>query len=83
MEKPEEQPQEETKLVKQISSEARGLYVVFESPAHYDFTFPINSNLLKNFEILSFLKDEVGKAIELQKQKETEKKEEEKCECKK
>lgn len=66
---------EEKKYSKQILSSPRGKYtIISEDNVDYHFDFPANSTLLKNYEIVSYLKDEITKALEIQAKKEQEKK---------
>lgn len=59
---------------KRIVSEARGKYTVVDDTKVFYFEFPMASSLLVNYEIVSYLKDEIWRAIEMQKKKEDEEK---------
>ena len=61
---------------KRIFAEARGKYSLVDGPKMFSFEFPAASNLAENYAAISFLRDEIWKAMEEQKKAEEEKKEE-------
>lgn len=61
---------------RRIISEGRGRYVIIDENKIYEFSFPLNSSLLDNFEIISYLKNEIALAIEKKKEEEVKEKSE-------
>lgn len=70
--------QEDKTPAKQIFAEGKGKYTVVDGNKIFEFYFPIQSTLAINYDVLSFLKDEIFKAMEDQQKKEKSDKEEEK-----
>lgn len=66
---------------KRIMSEARGRYTVFDDSKVYHFDFPASGTLAMNYDIVSYMKDEIFKAMETQKKKEEEEKNCKSCDC--
>lgn len=74
-----EEIQKETSKIakKRLYAEGRGRYTMLDSPRAFNFDFPIDSSIEDNFAAISFIKEEIFKAIEIKaaeekKAKETE-----------
>jgi len=68
---------------RRVITEPRAKYTILDNNQVYNFEFPAQSSPMQNYDILSFLREELWKAIENQKKKEgenqPEKGEEKKC----
>lgn len=62
-----EQPPE-----RKIFAEGKGMYSIADGNKYYIFLFPIQNTLVQNYDLISYLKDELFKAIEDQAKKEKE-----------
>jgi len=60
--------EEQKKPAKRIISEGRGKYSILVEDRVYNFEFPIDATILKNYEVISFLKDEIWNAMEKKKE---------------
>jgi len=60
---------------KKIFAEARGKYSMLDGVKMFAFEFPANSTLAENYAALTFVRDEIWKAMEAQKKAEEAKKE--------
>jgi len=54
-----------------VGSQTRGQYDIVDDDKNiYSFTFPLKSTVGTNYDVLSFLRDELWKAMEEQRKKE-------------
>lgn len=60
---------------KKLFSEARGKYIYLDETKAFFFDFPIRCTLAENYAIISHMKDEIWKALEEERKRESEKKE--------
>jgi len=81
---------ETIEINKRIFSEPRGRYTIIDGQKMFNYDFPTTITLEENFAIISFIKDEVLKAINAQEAKKENKSETEEdpppkceaeCEC--
>jgi len=55
---------------KKVFGEARGKYSLIDSTKVYSFEFPLSCSLPENYAAISYLRNEIFKAMEEQKKKE-------------
>lgn len=58
---------------KRLFSEGRGQYTLIDNQKVFHFDFPINITIEENFAAISFMKDEILKAIEAKLKEEKDK----------
>jgi len=68
----------EDKVARKIIAEGRGRYLIFDENKAYDFNFPLQNSIAQNYDIISYLQNEIWNAMEKQKKQEEEKKIQEK-----
>jgi len=64
---------------KRIFGEARGRYTLIDAQKAFHLDFPGNSTLEENFAAISFIRNQVLKAINVLKEQEEKKEEKEEC----
>ena len=55
---------------RRVITEPRAKYTILDNNQVYNFEFPAQSSPMQNYDIISFLREELWKAIENQKKKE-------------